>query len=192
MAETGTTLTVSSAREWRAWLRKNHARATAVRLVFFKKHTGKSPLTYREALEEAICFGWIDGLKKSLDADRYTYRFSPRKSGSKWSPRNLDIAEQLIAAGRMTQAGRRALEAGSEYDQATLDSIADKAPELAPEMEKAIKANRRAWKHFIELSAGYRRQYVLWLNDAKRPETRQRRLAEAIRLLENNEKPGMR
>lgn len=98
-------LEVANSQQWRSWLSKNSDRAKEIWLVFFKKHTGKRGMDYREALEEALSFGWIDGLKKGIDEDRYAYRFSPRKRASRWTRRNIEIAEELIAAGRMAPQG---------------------------------------------------------------------------------------
>jgi len=98
--------------QWRAWLEKKHAGEREAWLVFFKKHVGKPCIGYAEAVEEAICFGWIDGLKKGIDGETYAFRFTPRKPGSKWSPLNTDRYHRMVEAGRMTPAGRAAYEAG--------------------------------------------------------------------------------
>lgn len=177
--------------EWRAWLRQNHASRDEVWLVYYKKQTGKASVTYKESVEEAICFGWIDGLKKSIDDERYCHRFSPRKPKSKWSVINIEIAERMIARKKMTTAGRRAFERRVEYDEA-FPASRNAEPVLAPEFENAIRAKARAWRFFTELAPGYRKQYVQWLMSAKRAETRQRRLAEALRLLAAGKKLGMK
>lgn len=182
----------ASREEWRSWLAENHADMDEAWLVFFKKHTGKPCIAYRESVEEALCFGWIDGLKKGIDKERYAYRFTPRRANSKWSPLNISLAEKLIARGQMTQAGLRAFEQGRPYDE---DFLKDRAADeifLAPEMEQALQANSVAWENFNQLAPGYRKQYIGWLMNAKRPETRQKRLAEALRLLEQNKKLGMK
>jgi uncharacterized protein YdeI (YjbR/CyaY-like superfamily) len=176
---------------WRAWLQKNHARKDQVWLVYYKKATGKQSITYKESVEEAICFGWIDGLKKRIDDERYCHRFSPRKESSKWTPTNIEIAERMIALRKMRAAGRRAFERRKEYDAEFLEQRAE-ASRLSPEMEKALRANRKAWGTFESLTPGYRKQYVQWLMSAKRETTRERRLAEALRLLAAGKKLGMK
>jgi len=178
--------------EWRWWLKENHATADETWLIFYKKHTGKPGVTYGESVEEALCFGWVDGLKKSIDDERYAYRFTPRKAGSKWSPLNISRAENMIARGKMTPAGLAAFEQRRTYDEKFLEMRAAETIVPSPELEKALKSNRRAWENFEQLAPGYRKQYVGWLMSAKRPETRQKRLDEAIQLLELNKKLGMK
>ena len=102
---------------WRRWLQENHDARTEVCLVFFKKGTGKPSVSYREAVEEALCFGWIDGIRKSIDEERYAQRFTPRKSGSRWSPLNIELAEKMITEGKMTPAGQAAFEKRIPYDE---------------------------------------------------------------------------
>ena len=98
-------ITAASRIEWRAWLEKNHATETEVWLVYYKKHTGKQSVSYLESVMEALCFGWIDGIKKRVDDERYIHRFTPRKPNSKWSPSNIAQAKELIESGAMTEAG---------------------------------------------------------------------------------------
>lgn len=185
-------LEVKNRREWRAWLRKHHAASDGVELVFFKKHTGRQSIEYADALEEALCFGWIDGLKRRIDDERYSFRFTPRKPRSRWSPRNIEMAQELIAKKKMAPAGLAAFERRREYAPETLERIAEPEPSLSPALEKAIRSHRKAWKHFNDLAPGYRKRYVQWLMAAKRPETREKRLAEVIAELEAGRKPGMK
>jgi len=178
--------------EWRAWLRQHHATADEAWLVFYKKHTGKPSVAYRDSVEEAICFGWIDGLKRRIDDERYAHRFTPRKESSKWSPLNIRIAEAMIASGQMAPAGLAAFERRRGYDEAFLDARQSDRLDLPPDIEKALRANRKAWQNFTNLAPGYRKQYTGWLANAIRPETRARRLREALQLLEQNRKLGMK
>jgi uncharacterized protein YdeI (YjbR/CyaY-like superfamily) len=170
---------------WRTWLKKNHASAAEIWLVYYKKATGKPSVSYAESVQEAICFGWIDGLKKRIDDERYCHRFSPRKESSKWTPTNVKIAQRMIAAKKMTAAGKRAFDRRVEYEPPG-------ELKLSPEVEQALKASKKAWQNFDALSPGYRRQYVDWLMTAKREATREKRLKEAIRLLEKDQKLGMK
>ena len=178
--------------EWRAWLQANHDRCAEVWLVFWKKHTGKSGIAYREAVEEAICHGWIDGLKRRIDEERYAFRFTPRRQNSKWSPLNLRLAERLIAEGQMEPAGLEAFERRRHYDEAFLEARASEAASLPPEIEKALRSRPAAWKNYQALAPGNRKQYVAWLTHAVKPETRARRLKETVRLLEQNRPLGMK
>lgn len=180
----------SSRADWSEWLRRNHARKREVWLIYYKKHTGKPTVSYLESLEEALCFGWIDGMKKRIDEERYTHRFSPRVAGSRWSPRNLAIAKRLISEGRMARPGLDAYEHREEYP--------DEAPRAAPptrlsaEVEARLRESGKAWANFRALAPGYRRRYAAWLMSARRPETLDKRIKETIELLEKNHKLGMK
>jgi len=185
-------LCVASRAEWRSWLRQNHARVPEVWLVFFKKNTGKQSIEYRDSVEEALCFGWIDGQKRSLDEQSYAYRFTPRRAGSKWSPLNVDLARKMIAASKMMPAGLEAFNRRVLYGDDILEAIAAKELSLTPELEKALKANRKAWENFNKLAPGYRKQYVAWLVSARRQDTIEKRLREVIKLLAANKKLGMK
>jgi|TARA_Y100000310_G_scaffold336490_1_gene421161 uncharacterized protein YdeI (YjbR/CyaY-like superfamily) len=178
--------------EWRSWLSEHHSEAKEIWLVYFKKDTTKPSVTYRDSVEEALCFGWIDGIKKRIDAQRYTHRFTPRRSGSKWSPLNVKLAKKMIAEGMMTQAGLGAFDQRTDYTAETLQEIDAKEVPLTSEMEKALRANNKAWENFNALAPGYRKQYVRWLTNAKKRETMLRRLAEAIELLAANKKLSMK
>ena len=188
---TGERIEAATRAAWRTWLEANHADAGEVWLVYYKKGTGKPTVGYKESVEEAICFGWIDGLKKRIDDERYCHRFSPRKESSKWTPANIEIAERMIAEKKMAAAGLRAFERREEYDPAFLEERAG-TPELSPELEKALRADREAWRNFEALSPACRKQYVQWLMSAKREPTREKRLAEARALLRKGKKLGMR
>jgi len=185
-------ISVSDRKEWRSWLIENHASEKEVWLAYYKKHTGKATVSYMESVKEALCFGWIDGLKKRIDDQRYAHRFTPRRAGSKWSPQNTRLAKELIESGDMTKAGLAAFEHGVPYDQELQQVLSAKEIPLTAESETGLKTSQKAWNNFNQLSAGYRKQYILWLQTAKRPETRKKRLEEAIRLLEKNQKLGMK
>ncbi len=185
-------LCVSSRKEWRLWLKKNHAREEVVWLVYYKKHTGKPSIGYADSVEEALCFGWIDGIKKSIDEERYAHRFTPRKTKSKWSPLNIERAKAMINKGKMTKAGLASFNQKLEYDDAFLEARRTGQATIPTQIEDALKLDEQAWKNFNSLAPGYRKQYVGWLTREKKPETRERRLQEAIRLLRENRKPGMK
>jgi len=182
----------SSRSEWRAWLENNHSGQDEVWLVYYKKHSSKPSVTYIESVKEALCFGWIDGIKKSIDDETYMHRFTPRRPGSKWSPTNIKLAKELIENGEMTEAGLTVFNQRKEYNTELMKALTAKDILLAPEIEKSLKANQQAWDNFNQLARGYRKQYVGWLQSAKRPETREKRLKEAIDLLARNKKLGMK
>ena len=180
------TLDIRRRAEWRAWLRENHASSPGVWLVFHKNHTGVESIPYEDAVREALCFGWIDGLIKRLDEERYARRFSPRKPGSRWSDINRRRWAALRKAGMLAAAGVSASPAGKA--SARPPSI----PELPAYIARAFKANRKAWTFFRGLPPGARRLYVGWIHTARRPETRQRRIRESIALLAAGKRLGLR
>lgn len=183
-------ITPASRSQWRTWLEKNHATEDEVWLVYYKKNTGKQTVNYIESVKEALCFGWIDGTKKRIDDERYMHRFTPRKPNSKWSPTNIKLAKELIESGAMTGAGLAAFRKRKTYDEPFLQ--AKQQAKLASEYEQVLKKNEKAWKNFNKLAPSYRKNYVAWLQSAKKPETRERRLQELIRVLEKNRKLGMK
>ncbi len=178
--------------DWRDWLQKHHADENEVWLHYYKKQSGKPSVSYRESVEEALCFGWIDGLKRRVDDERYAHRFTPRKARSKWSPLNISLAEKLIADGKMTDAGLSAFRNRIEYDESLLERRNQTEPTTPAEFRAALEQNPRASRNFEAMAPGYRKQYIGWIRAAKRPETRSKRIAEAVQLLEQNKKPGMK
>ncbi|HEV8580913.1 MAG TPA: YdeI/OmpD-associated family protein [Thermoanaerobaculia bacterium] len=181
-------LYVPNREEWRAWLEKHHASESEVWLVYFKKHTGRPRVSYDEAVEEALCFGWIDSIVKTLDEDRYMQKFTPRVNARMWSRLNLQRVEKLIAQGRMTAAGLAKLPAdvAPPAERYSADSP------LPDFFAAALKENAAASERFAGLAPALRRNIVRWVTEAKKEETRQRRLAEAIRRLERGERWGMK
>jgi len=170
--------------EFREWLAKNHATSTELTVSFYKKHTGKSGATYNEAVEEALCFGWIDGVKKRVDDERFTHRFSPRKAKSTWSRINVDRAMSLIKAGMMAAPGLRAF-AAREEKRTGIYTYEQKRPGLSLADRKRFKKNVRAWKFFANQPPGYQRTVGYWVSRAKREQTRLRRLAKLMKDSEN-------
>jgi uncharacterized protein YdeI (YjbR/CyaY-like superfamily) len=168
-----------SASEFRRWLAVNHARASELWVGFFKKGSGKSGLTYPEAVDEALCFGWIDGLKKRVDDLSYTHRFTPRKVKSTWSRINIQHVERLKRAGRMTAAGLKAYAARTP-EGSGIYSFENAPRSLARAREQQFKADKIAWEFFQRQPPGYRRLAIWWVVSAKKPETRARRLGQLI------------
>jgi uncharacterized protein YdeI (YjbR/CyaY-like superfamily) len=168
-----------SAAEFRGWLEVNHARVSELWVGFFRKDSGKGGLTYADAVDEALCFGWIDGLKKRVDELSYTHRFTPRKAKSSWSRINVQHAERLKAAGRMTQAGLEAY-AAREPERSDAYSFENAPRQLAAADEKQFKADKTAWDFFQQQPPGYQRMAIWWVVNAMKPETRARRLGRLI------------
>jgi uncharacterized protein YdeI (YjbR/CyaY-like superfamily) len=179
---------------WREWLEKNHDNGSAIWLIFYKKHTGKPSIPYDDAVEEALCFGWIDSLIKRIDADRYSRKFTPRNMNSTWSVANVTRVERLIRQGRMTEKGLRLYQYARENrllpDRSTQHKLP--VPGIPSWFHEALEKNPAARKHFDRLAPSHKRQYLGWIMDAKKAETRLRRLGEAIDMLTKGEKLGMK
>jgi uncharacterized protein YdeI (YjbR/CyaY-like superfamily) len=165
--------------ELRRRLVKDHAKLDELWIGFNKVASGKGGITYQEALDEALCFGWIDGKRKSLGAQSWTIRFSPRKPRSPWSRVNIKRAGELRVAGRMTPAGLKAFE-GRDRSKDKSYSYENALRALAPAYEKRFRANKKAWTHWETQPPGYKRTATFWVMSAKREETQRRRLAILI------------
>lgn len=185
------TLYIHDRAAWRAWLEENHAREREVWLVYYKKHTNRPRILYDDAVEEALCFGWIDSTVRRLDDDSYLQKFTPRKRKSNWCESNVKRARRLIAEGLMTKAGLDAIAEGA-LDVEFVPRPQSKEVEVPRFVCDALKRTPKAWENFSTLAPSYRREYVNWINEAKRDETRERRLREAARLLSENKKLGMK
>ena len=187
-------VTPRNQRAWRRWLEANHAAVPEVWVVFYKKpaqRPGRPTLTYGEAVEEAICFGWIDGLKRRIDDERYTHRFTPRKPDSRWSESNRERLARMRSAGLMAPPGEAAVEASIR--SGAWDKPARAAPVEAPaELLAALEADAEARAGWAGLTRAQQRRYEVWVGMAKREETRARRLEESLTLLRRGEKLGMR
>jgi uncharacterized protein YdeI (YjbR/CyaY-like superfamily) len=192
MARTGSQRHFASRDEWRAWLQANHAVEKEMWLIFYKKHTGRAGLAYEDAIEEALCFGWIDGILKRIDDEKHTIRFSPRRPRSVWSETNKRRVHKLIKEGRMTEAGLAKIEAAKKNGQWNNAAVQKPNPEVPPELAAALARNRAARRNFENLAPSYRRRFVYWIAMAKREETRRKRVAEVIGLLARNKKLGMK
>jgi uncharacterized protein YdeI (YjbR/CyaY-like superfamily) len=181
------TLDVANRRAWRTWLRTHHASESEIWLVFHKRHTAKSQMTYDDAVEEALCFGWIDSLVRRLDDDRYARKFTPRKPDSRWSTANRRRYAALAARGALAAPGR---------ERPPTSRSGDAPPRrhwsLPAYVKEALKADARAWQHFERLAPSYQQAYVGWIDSAKREATKMRRLREAIELLAAGKKLGLK
>lgn len=165
--------------DFRRWLEDHHAEADELWVGYYKKATGKASITWRQSVDEALCFGWIDGLRKSIDEESYRIRFTPRRQRSNWSRVNRERVVILIEEGRMAAAGLEAYGArGPERSGAR--AFEQEEARFADEQVGEFKARPEAWEFWISQPPGYRKQTVLWVITAKREETRARRLATLI------------
>jgi uncharacterized protein YdeI (YjbR/CyaY-like superfamily) len=181
------TLDIRTRAAWRAWLKRHHRSATEIWLVFHKQHTGKPSIAYEDSVEEALCFGWVDSLVRRIDDARYARKFTPRKPDSAWSPSNRRRYASLEKRGLLEEAGR-ANAPGAKL------AVPPRGPwaTLPKYIERALKANGAAWRNFEQLAPSYRRRYIGWIDSAKREDTKQRRLREAVALLAKGQKLGLK
>ncbi|UCH95932.1 MAG: YdeI/OmpD-associated family protein [Candidatus Aminicenantes bacterium] len=185
-------LHVTNRDDWRAWLKENHDKEKQAWLIFYKKHTGKPRIPYDDAVEEALCFGWIDSIVKRIDDEKYAQKFTPRKADSKWSESNKKRVEKMIQAGRMTEPGLELINAAKRNGK--WEQVISQPKELIipPGIKDALSANKKAWENFNNLAPSYKRQYIGWITTAKKEETRQQRLKKAIDLLAQGKKLGLK
>jgi uncharacterized protein YdeI (YjbR/CyaY-like superfamily) len=171
--------------EWRAWLEANHATSEGVWLVYYKKGSDKPTVSYDEAVEEALCFGWIDSKVRSIDDERYMQTFSPRRPGSVWSRLNKERVARMVEAGRMTDVGAAKIAAAREDGSwHRLDEIDDLA--VPDDLQAALDADPIASGNFAAFSASKKKPLLFWIASAKRPATRQKRIAETVRRAREN------
>lgn len=165
--------------DFRRWLEKHAATAQELWVGYYKRGSGKPSITWPESVDEALCVGWIDGIRKSLNEDRYAIRFTPRRAGSNWSLVNIGRVAELEKAGRMRPAGRRAFQDRDE-ERARRYSYEQRTATLAAAYEKKLKAVSKAWKFFSAQAPWYQRTMSLWVMSAKQEATRMRRLDQLI------------
>jgi uncharacterized protein YdeI (YjbR/CyaY-like superfamily) len=165
--------------DFRKWLKAEGHKTQELWVGFYKKSSGKPSITYSESVDEALCFGWIDGVRRSVDADAYMVRFTPRKPKSQWSAVNIKRVQQLATSGRMTPPGLRAFE-GAESQERKYSFEQRHESHFDKEAERRFRANRAAWEFFQSQPPWYRRTATFWVVSAKKEETRQKRLATLI------------
>jgi len=165
-----------TASAFRTWLQKHHRTKTELWVGYRKKSTGLPSLTWQESVDEALCFGWIDGIRKKVDADSYMNRFTPRRSGSVWSAVNTRRATELMKEGRMRAAGKKAFDARDPAKTMVYQF------ELSPELLAAFQAHRSAWKFFKTQPPGYQRRVIWMVMSGRQQDTRTRRLAGLIEM----------
>lgn len=186
------TLYVTDRDEWRAWLEAHHASEKMVWLIFYKKSSGQVGIAYDEAVEEALCYGWIDSIVKKVDEERRAQKFTPRKPKSNWSESNKQRVRKLIEAGRMTEAGLAKI--GNALDHSEPPEVTQPKPEpvILPELEEALANNQKASENFDRFTPAYKALALKWITAAKKAETRAMRMEEFIQLTADNKKIGLK
>jgi len=177
--------------EWRCWLEKNRSGAAGVWVTLQKAGSPHVGIKYDEALDEALCYGWIDGRMKRVDEHRFIQWFSPRRGGSPWSRRNRERAEKLIQEKRMTEAGLAEVEKARANGRWEKAYTSRRPPEVPSDLVEALRASPVAYENFMGFSNSARLMYSYWVGDAKRPETRARRIARVVELSLQNIRPGI-
>jgi uncharacterized protein YdeI (YjbR/CyaY-like superfamily) len=185
-------LYVNNRRDWRKWLEDNYKKEKEIWLVYYKKHTGKDRVAYEDAVEEALCFGWIDSIIRKLDEDRFAQKFTPRKNTSKWSESNKKRIHKLESSGLMSEAGLQKVKIAKETGKWDEVITPPNLLSMHADFEAALKKNTKATKNFNALAPSYKKQYIGWISVAKKAETRKKRIKEAIELLNMNQKLGLK
>jgi uncharacterized protein YdeI (YjbR/CyaY-like superfamily) len=183
---------VKTRNEWRSWLKRNQATNTGIWLVFYKKEAGKPTLEYDEAVEEALCFGWIDSIIKKLDDERYVRKFTPRKPDSRWSESNRRRVKKLMRQKLMAEPGIALVKIAKKsglWEDSGRPRISFEIPN---EFKRALAKNKKAKMFFERLAPSHRKHFIGWISTAKRKETRDRRISESIALLERGRKLGLK
>ncbi|MEA5616913.1 YdeI/OmpD-associated family protein [Cronbergia sp. UHCC 0137] len=182
------TIYASDRYEWRHWLQNNHGIYIGIWLIYYKVKSGKPSVKYPEAVKEALCFGWIDSKVKSLDEDRYMQIFTPRKSNSVWSKLNKQYIEELITQKLMTEAGFKKIEIAKQNGSwHSLDDI--EALMIPTDLQQALQLNQTANLYFNKFSNSSKKNILMWIESAKRPETRLKRIEQTIASAAQNKNP---
>jgi uncharacterized protein YdeI (YjbR/CyaY-like superfamily) len=166
--------------ELRAWFEAHHADEDELVVGYYRRASGRGGITWQQSVDEALCFGWIDGIRRRVDEERYSNRFTPRRRLSNWSAINVARVRELIAEGRMTPAGLAAFEARDDDRSAIYSYEQRLKAKLSPEQEARLRADPAVWERFQSRPPSWRRQAIYWVTSAKRPETQERRLAKLI------------
>ena len=183
------TFVAQTADQWRRWLDDHHDSESEVWLIFYKLHTGVRSISYSDAIDEALCVGWVDSLVKRLDDSRYALKFTPRKADSRWSTINRKRYAALKAAGRLKPGGVNRAPTDRSYGQRPRYQMPATLP---PYIQAALRRQPKAWQYFQGLAPSHRRRYIGWIETAKREDTKARRLQEAIRLLARGKPLGLK
>jgi len=177
--------------EWRKWLEENHYKFKEIWLIHYKKSSNKKNLTHYDAVEEALCFGWIDSKLKRIDEERYILRYSQRKNNSVWSKINKETAEKMILHDKMTKAGLEKINFAKKnglWNKAYTNKKRDKLPS---DLEESLHLDKIAWENFQNFANSYRNMYIGWIINAKTDKTRIKRINEVVKRSRENKKPGI-
>lgn len=177
--------------EWHKWLEENSLKYQEVWLVYYKKPSGKPRIPYNDAVEEALCFGWIDGKIKRINEEYYIQRFTPRRQGSRWSKYNVERVERLKKQGLMRPSGLKAYQEAIDKPELLYNNNSDGDPTIPDDLLVNLVKNKKSNTNFLNFPPSARRTYIEWLNSAKRADTRLRRIEKIILLAEKNQRPGM-
>lgn len=191
-ARKGRQLNLTNREEWRAWLLKNHVSEVEVWLVFQKKHTGKPRIPYDEAVEEAICFGWIDSTVKKIDDAKYMQKFTPRKQKSEWSEANKRRARKMIRQGLMAEAGLKRVKEAKTDGRWGRVKFRESPVRIPLELRNAMKEKAKARENFDKFPPSYQKLLIGWILSAKKKETQEKRMREAVALTAKNKRLGMK
>lgn len=176
--------------EWRKWLRDNHSTESEIWLVYYKAHIQKEAIRYEEAVEEALCFGWIDSQVRRIDDEKYMQRYTPRRDDSNWSASNKARVKKLIQQGLMTQAGLEKIEIARRNNAWDRLTEIEEEIHIPDDLEAAFSVNPTAKENYNNLAPSHKKQYLWWLKSAKRAATRKKRIREIVARMEANIKPG--
>ena len=176
--------------EWRTWLERNHSSEKEVWVIIQKKKSERNGLKYQEAVEEAICFGWIDSKMQSIDNNRFRQRFSPRRKNSMWSKKNKETAEKTIQEGKMKKSGFETINIAKQNGKWDAVYSSKDVPVIPKDLEKALKQNKLAWKNFNKFSNSTKLQYIYWVNSAKKDETKRKRITDIVKKAAQDIRPS--
>jgi uncharacterized protein YdeI (YjbR/CyaY-like superfamily) len=185
------TILFEDKKKWREWLEKNHLKYNEIWLIHYKKNSSKRSINHCDAVEEALCFGWIDSTLKKIDEERYILRFTPRKKKSVWSKINKETAEKMILLGKMTQSGFDTIDIAKKqglWETAYTNKVKDRLPS---DLKKALVLDKVAWNNFQNFANSYRNMYIGWIKNAKTDTTRLKRINEVVKRSRENKKPGV-
>ncbi len=177
--------------DWRQWLTENHNKFEGIWMVYYKKHTKRRCVSYDEAVEEALCFGWIDSIVKTIDSEKYKQKYTPRRKNSIWSKLNKTRVEKMIKAGLMTPLGLAKIEEAKKNGQWEKAYETSQMPKIPTEFKQALEKDIEAYTNFMNFAKSYQRNYLNWYISAKRTETKEKRLKQIIEWSKQNKKPGL-
>ncbi|MDX8337968.1 YdeI/OmpD-associated family protein [Draconibacterium sp. IB214405] len=180
-------------KDWEKWLDKNHKKENELWLIYYKKHTGKPCIAYNDSVKTALCYGWIDGLVKRIDDECYARKFTPRNAKSLWSESNKKRVTELLKEGKMKPPGLKLVEAAKQngnWDKVIAPPEVNTVP--SAEFKSALSENPEAKAYFESLAINQKNQFIIWINMAKRDETKAKRIKESIDLLKDKKKLGLK